>query len=28
VFDELYRPAHARWDAPGRSFHMTLDVEL
>lgn len=28
VFDALYRPAHARWDAPGRSFHATLDVEL
>jgi outer membrane receptor protein involved in Fe transport len=28
VFDTLYRPAHARWDAPGRSIHTTFELEL
>jgi len=26
LFDKLYRPAHSRWDAPGRNFFATLSV--
>ncbi len=26
IFDRLYRPAHARWDAPGISFWGSLEV--
>ena len=28
VFDVLYRPAHARWDAPGRNVYVTIDAEF
>ncbi len=26
LFDKLYRPAHARWDAPGRNFSFAISV--
>lgn len=28
IFDKLYRPAHARWNAPGRNFYASLTVTL
>ncbi len=28
IFDRLYRAAHARMDAPGRSFYASLEVDL
>ncbi|MHC5009773.1 MAG: TonB-dependent receptor [Planctomycetota bacterium] len=28
IFDERYRPAHARWDAPGVNFWATVEVTL
>ena len=28
IFDRLYRAAHARMDAPGRSFHASVEIEL
>ena len=27
IFDKLYRPAHARWDAPGRNFYASLSID-
>jgi Outer membrane receptor proteins, mostly Fe transport len=26
IFDRLYRPAHSRWDAPGRNFWISVEV--
>jgi outer membrane receptor protein involved in Fe transport len=28
LLDKLYRPAHARWDAPGRNFFVALEVSF
>ncbi|MDJ0523257.1 MAG: TonB-dependent receptor [Planctomycetota bacterium] len=28
IFDKLYRAAHARMDAPGRSFYLSCEIEL
>lgn len=28
IFDQLYRAAHARMDAPGRSFYLSCEIEL
>ncbi len=27
IFDKLYRPAHARWDAPGRNVYASLSID-
>ena len=28
IFDRLYRPAHSRWDAPGRSFWVAAEISF